>query len=389
MTVEYYRGLLDQPIRIEAFRKHIHEVVKKGDTVLEVGAGLGTYAFFAADAGAARVTAVEGGSINSVASTIGRYNGYSNVEFLQGWYPTVGPEERVDVVIFEDYPPRLLGADSYRILHDLVHKALKSGGQLIPSRARYMAAPVSSPRLWKRLRRFTSEDDRAYGIDWEPMLEYMHNQPQESVLRAEDLAHEARVIREVDLASVPHAAELGGETSWEFNEPAVLHGVAYWFELDVGETWLSNAPETDPGSWGNLFLPFEKPLTVGAKDTLEVAVGPVKTRSGRPGWLKWSAVCGEDKRTGHEFKGQPASLEDVLPVESAGHLKLSADARVQARILHQIEKGASVSEILADLANGADSGKTREEARLAGENVIRDLISRSVLIKVDNGSEGP
>ena len=76
-------------------QRQIHEDVNEGDTVVEIGSGLGTYSFFAADAGASRVTALDGGSIHHVAATIGRFNGYANVEFRNEWFPGTSIPEPV------------------------------------------------------------------------------------------------------------------------------------------------------------------------------------------------------------------------------------------------------------------------------------------------------
>ena len=71
--------------------------------MVEIGAGLGTYAFFAAEAGAGKVWAVEGGDVINVAKTLARVNGFAEqVEFVRGWFPGVALPKSVDVLIFED-----------------------------------------------------------------------------------------------------------------------------------------------------------------------------------------------------------------------------------------------------------------------------------------------
>src|SRR5205823_458687 len=57
--IEHYRQLIDDPVRLGAFQRAIAGVVRPGDVVADIGCGLGTYAIFAARAGARRVFAVE------------------------------------------------------------------------------------------------------------------------------------------------------------------------------------------------------------------------------------------------------------------------------------------------------------------------------------------
>ena len=151
MTMEYYRGMLIQNTRIEAFQRHISAVVRPGDRVLEIGSGLGTYAFFAADAGAAKVWAVEGAPVIGVSKAIGRINGYGDrVEFIRGWFPGAPIPQDVDVLIFEDFSPRLLDQWTFSVLKRLHHDVLKGGARIIPDRARMYLAPIRLDRTWRR-----------------------------------------------------------------------------------------------------------------------------------------------------------------------------------------------------------------------------------------------
>ena len=55
----YYARLLLGKHRIRAFQSALQSAVRPGDVVVEIGAGVGTYSFFAAQSGAKRVYAIE------------------------------------------------------------------------------------------------------------------------------------------------------------------------------------------------------------------------------------------------------------------------------------------------------------------------------------------
>ncbi len=57
--IPYYLDLLADPERIEAFDRAIGEAVRPHDVVVDLGCGIGTFAVFAARAGARRVFRVE------------------------------------------------------------------------------------------------------------------------------------------------------------------------------------------------------------------------------------------------------------------------------------------------------------------------------------------
>ena len=102
-NTDYPYQCLKDEIRTNAFRKAIHKVVKNGDIVLDVGSGSGILSFFAAEAGAKKVYAVE------IEPTLAQQlrksielNNLSNVvEVIEGNIQKVDLLERIDVLIAE------------------------------------------------------------------------------------------------------------------------------------------------------------------------------------------------------------------------------------------------------------------------------------------------
>jgi predicted RNA methylase len=89
--------------RTLAFKKAILNTVKKGDVVLELGAGSGVLSMFAADAGARKVYAIEldVANIHSLKSSV-KSNGYDKqIEVLHADATTIDLPEKVDVIICE------------------------------------------------------------------------------------------------------------------------------------------------------------------------------------------------------------------------------------------------------------------------------------------------
>ena len=68
--ISYYRKILAEDSRILMFRQGIEAAIHPGDTVVDLGTGLGTYAFMASRAGAAKVYAIEAGPVIELAKKI-------------------------------------------------------------------------------------------------------------------------------------------------------------------------------------------------------------------------------------------------------------------------------------------------------------------------------
>src|SRR5665213_2085066 len=92
-----YICLIDRK-RTLAFREAIKEVVKPGDTVVEVGAGTGILSLFAVEAGAAQVTAVELDPVlvKSLGETMRANHCEDKVQIIEGDALTVELPKNVD-----------------------------------------------------------------------------------------------------------------------------------------------------------------------------------------------------------------------------------------------------------------------------------------------------
>jgi hypothetical protein len=224
-------------------------------------------------------------------------------------------------------------------------------------------------------------DDRKYGLDWLPSHEYIVNTPLQVPITQGDLRHEPAAVGDVRLDRLPAAGDLAGRVSWRFDQPAVVHGLAYWFDLEVGGTWLSNAPGGDPRSWGNLFLPLDRALSIAGGATLEASVAPETAEDGAPSWLTWEVKAGDYRFRGHEFKANPASLADLTPTMPGWIPELAREAEVEREILRLADGRRTVEEIAREvqptlgpldeaqartLVFNTLSGRTRPNPRLGG-----------------------
>src|SRR5947209_15387727 len=100
--LEVHRGLLQDEIRTNAFREAIRRVVTPGNVVLDLGTGSGILSFFACEAGARRVFAIDATHSADLASFVSRQLGYSDrVEVFHDRSTNVELPERADILVTE------------------------------------------------------------------------------------------------------------------------------------------------------------------------------------------------------------------------------------------------------------------------------------------------
>ena len=164
-------ALLNDRRRTEGFLAAIREVVRPGDVVVDLGTGTGVLAIAAAQAGAARVYAVEATGIGKLAEANFRANGLQDqITLVPGWSMTVDLPERADVLVGE-----LIGNDPFdeQIIEsaaDARARFLKPDARMVPRRVNVFALPVTVPDRMIRRHLFTPEVLEAwrswYGIDF-------------------------------------------------------------------------------------------------------------------------------------------------------------------------------------------------------------------------------
>lgn len=373
--VKYYRDLLAQERRIEAFRRAIAAAVRPGDRVLDVGTGLGTFAFFAVDAGAAEVYAVESDPVIYVARAVAQLNGYADrVRFVRGRIPEVSLPEPVDVVIFEDFPPRLLGGSVFRLLRAVHREFTAPAVRAVPEAAQFFIAPVRSDELWAEVAPF-GPAEAAYGIDWSPSREYVANAPLKRAVAPASLLAPPQSVGRVRFDAAPDVGALGGLATWRLEREALVHGLAYWFDLDLGGgERLSNAPGAEPGSWGHLYLPIDPPVHVRAGGEIHAQVGADPRADGAPGWLAWEVAAEGERVRGHEFAAAPASLSDLATASPDAVPSLASRGATELKVLGLTDGTRSIRQIAREIAAERPDLTQPDAERLVAEVLHHKIV---------------
>lgn len=167
-------NMLNDRARTEAYLRAIPEVVRPGDTVVEIGTGSGILSMAAARAGARHVYTIEAGTIGKSAEAVFEANGFADrITLIPGRSSHVTIPERADVLISE-----IIGNEPFqeRVLEstlDAIQRFLVPAARLVPQSIRVYAVPVRVPSPLLASYFFT-ESTRArwndwYGVDFSPL----------------------------------------------------------------------------------------------------------------------------------------------------------------------------------------------------------------------------
>ncbi len=142
--------MLQDQVRLEAFKQAVTRVVKPGDVVTEIGTGTGILAAFAASVTKAPVFAIEYSEVTAkIAEQMFKGAGYTHVKVLRGQSYGITVEPSPDVLVTETIGAIGPEEHTVEICHDFKQRHPKLS-KIIPSDLRVYAEPVSSKKL-KRL----------------------------------------------------------------------------------------------------------------------------------------------------------------------------------------------------------------------------------------------
>lgn len=294
-----HQAMLRDAVRVFAYRSAIQRQCP-GKRVLEIGCGTGILSLFAAQAGAARVTAIEESQIAEVAEKMFAANGFS-VGLKLGNSRDVQLDEPADVIVHE-----ILGNDPFNeamlpVLAD-ARRFLAPGGRFLPSRLEVVCCglDVGDDSSRSRVIAEARELGALYGLDFGPYVEALGEKPlYNTQVRASSFQSAAGGFRhpvlteqltlcdldlgQDDLLSPPLRQDL----HLTVKAPGTLSGIVVFFRAHLDErTQLTNSPFGPPTHWGWDVRPF--PRTVPVKPGDEIPL-----RAELQQWLERQALSVE------------------------------------------------------------------------------------------------
>jgi SAM-dependent methyltransferase len=289
------RMLVDH-IRCDAFREAIRRTVKPGDVVVDLGAGTGLLSFFALEAGASHVYAIEMSRIAEVMTELIDANGFRDrVTLIRQNSRKAKLPELCDVLISETLSTFCFDTEHIiATVADARARFLKPGARVIPESAETFLLPISSEAFGPG--RFPA---RFYGLDYQPFRKRLftdHFLAEASTRPYQALSKPGPCYR-VDFRK---DTQNPGKTFVPFriNADGRLDGFLGWFDARLCEgVQLCNAPDLPLTSWWQLFLPVLEQPQLRAGQTILLQLDPHIT-AGEAQWSYRVQLAGAESLTG-------------------------------------------------------------------------------------------
>lgn len=284
----YYESMLADRVRMRRYRRAIAQVLRPGDVVADLGTGLGVLALMAAQAGAARVYAVDNRApvLDLAARVLAANPGGERVRLVAGDARELQLDEPVDLIVNELIGDFGTDENIWECVAGFARRNLRPGGRILPRRLRTRLAPVE----------YRGEFRGVWGADWQgldlrpaiqapcrpgPVLVGLRHRPRE--LAPPALLEDARFG--------PAMGKRDYRPRHDFTVAAAgeVQGFVGWFEAELADgIGLANYPCYPSCHWVNWNWPLTPPVPVAPGDRLRVALD-ARPNMVAAGWgLDWT-----------------------------------------------------------------------------------------------------
>ncbi|KAG2188966.1 hypothetical protein INT44_004108, partial [Umbelopsis vinacea] len=307
--LQHQQNMLQDTVRTSTYRSAIllnGPNCFKDKLVMDVGAGSGVLSYFAAQAGASKVYAVEASDmarkmkklVDAASEPLSR-NGFmkDKIEVINAKIEQPDlPIPKVDTIVSEPIGVLLFHE---RMLESFIHARdtyLKPGGALFPSKGVIFLAPFTDAGLWTETigkARFWQQDS-FYGIDlnslYQDAKDEMFGMPVVGHFDPQSLLSAPTAFDGYDVdfstVSVKELQDMTIPFRWVSNYTGIMHGVAGWFDLlfapppyntnnaqeDLNApstvVEMSTGPAAERTHWQQVRFLFKEPLAVNANQVV-------------------------------------------------------------------------------------------------------------------------
>lgn len=340
-----HRVMVFDDRRNAAYADAIAKTVNEKSIVIDLGAGIGIHGLMAAKAGAKKVYLVEPEVELDIATKVALQNELSHRIVCVG--ETIEQSripERVDIIISVFTGNFLLEEDLLPSLFYARDNYLEKGGRLVPDRAKMEVVPVTASKSHSKLVSSWSEDSQ--GLDFSLLRGFAANAVyyDDYSPLADNFLSDPVVIHDMNLMTATDAS-CDAKVQVTILEDGICHGWLGWFQIRLGDDWLSTSPQQPKTHWSQAFLPLDPPLPVKAGEVMSFELK-------RPefGEWTWLVEVGGVTQRHSTFLSMPLSRDTLEKRSDDYRARINSEGRLAAEVLAMLGGEESTLSIALKMA---------------------------------------
>jgi hypothetical protein len=340
-TLGGHRSMVFDDQRNGYYARAIKKAVNGDSVVLDLGAGLGLHGFIAAYAGAKKVYLVEPASVLEIARQLVSSNNLDErIECVSGCIEEIQLPEKADIIISVFTGNFLLSEDLLPSLFFARDKYLAPGGKLIPDRAAMEVVPVCAADYYAK--HIDCWNGTSQDVPLKPVRNYAANTLIYDVPKKRKTEFLARptTLLEMNFMTATEAA-CKSRIEVEVTRDGLCHGWLGWFQIRLGDQWLSTSPKDKKTHWSQVFLPLTEPVSVKKGDILHFELDRAEY-----GEWTWSMECGGRKQRQSTFLSEPVSPARLQKKSDSHKPRISEKGEAAMEVLSRFKGSQSTAEIV-------------------------------------------
>ena len=371
-------------VRLTAFQKAIHEVIRKGDIVADIGTGCGILTFFALQAGAQKVYAIEQDEgILEEAKRLAEVNKMAErTIFIKGSSDQIELPEKVDVVIRYDIGNFGINYD-HKFINctvDFRKRYLKPKGLQVPSWLDLCLVPVAFEGYETEIHKSWTKD--FFGLDFSLVGKSIT-----SLVNVVDCSGKVKelapvvTIARLDLNMVdcipPHF--LG---RWRTAEEGYFNGYAGYIRVGLSKNVILSTSWNNPSTHlQQVFFPLEESVKVEKGDWVDCKLTYVP-RKEHAFWI-WETNISRNGTTLSQFSQSNLDLmeidkESIVMRQGSFVPVLSGEGEIYREVMGLCDGHRTIEEIVRALLEKYPARYTDKEHALDG---IYSILRKKVQTK--------
>lgn len=244
--------MVGDKLRNKPLLSAIKSAVKNGDTVLDIGTGLGMLAIAASKAGAKKVYAIECDkeALKAAQKNIIKAKCKDKITLIEGLSFDVKIKEKIDILICETVGSFAFDENILSTILDAKHRFLKKRAKIIPSELEIWGAPIS-------------------------ILPKLKEPAEIAYIKQGDLIGEPSPITKIgfmkDFGKTIHVTH-----QFSANQDGTIKAFALWPNIIWWKNFITDASPLKPKThWAQGIFPLEpKPVTKNEKLSIEIIFTP-------------------------------------------------------------------------------------------------------------------